>query len=99
GVPRFALRRHSHGGLAAAGGVAALPALVFALVLGSAAAAPGASLAAAPHSALGSYLRGEVNPPADAVEAASQSAPAAWTRLVTIERGLTAQQDELTAQE
>jgi murein DD-endopeptidase MepM/ murein hydrolase activator NlpD len=99
GLPRMALRRHDHRGLAAASAVAALPAMVVAAVLGSAATprAP-VPVGAVAGALLSPYLRGEVSVSNDILPAASQG-PAAWVRLVHIERGLAAQQDELTAQE
>jgi len=100
GLPRMAMRRHSHRGLAASSTVAATPALLLAAVLASAAAsigplAPAGAVARGP---LGTYLRTEVALSGDVARTAALG-PAAWTRLVTIERGLVGQQDELTAQE
>jgi len=98
GVPHFAIRRHTHRGLAVASCCAALPAVVVAAVLGAAqvrTSGPFAAAAAAPTSA---YLRTEVSLDA-AVPVGQPVAPPTWTRLVTIERGLVGQQDELAAQE
>lgn len=100
GLPRMAVRRHGHRGLAAASAVAALPALVIAAVLGGAARTSGGALpvGAVAGAPLSGYLRGEVIKDNDVAPAAAQG-PAAWFRLVTIERGLAAQQDELAKQE
>jgi len=100
GVPRYTLRQQSHRGLAVATAVATLPALVVAAVLaGAAVRGEGASLATAPQTGMSSYLRSELALGTDAEQVAMQQAPASWVRLVTIERGLAAQQDELSAQE
>jgi murein DD-endopeptidase MepM/ murein hydrolase activator NlpD len=98
GLPRMAMRAHSHRSLAATSALAATPALVVAAVLGG--GGGGASLAAgsAARSPLSTYLRTELALDRD-VQRAAALAPATWLRLVTIERGLAAQQDELAAQE
>jgi murein DD-endopeptidase MepM/ murein hydrolase activator NlpD len=96
-IPRLAVRRHSNRGLAASGLVAALPALAIAAVLGGADRSATPLTAASPAS-MSSYLRSEVAL-GDVQPAAAPVAPPTWTRLVTIERGLAGQQDELAAQE
>jgi murein DD-endopeptidase MepM/ murein hydrolase activator NlpD len=99
GIPHFAIRRHSHPSLALASCVAAMPAVLVAAVLGSAGASRGAgALAQADAARVSAYLRTEVSLDA-AVPVGQHVAPPTWTRLVTIERGLAGQQDELTAQE
>jgi murein DD-endopeptidase MepM/ murein hydrolase activator NlpD len=99
GIPRLAIRRHSHRGLAAASLIAALPAVMVATVLASAEASRGAAtLARTGGAPAGGHLRSEVAVDL-VVPVGAPSAPPTWTRLVTIERGLVAQQDELAAQE
>jgi murein DD-endopeptidase MepM/ murein hydrolase activator NlpD len=99
GLPRFVVRQHSHRGLAGASAAAAMPALLVATILGSAATSQSASLASAAQTPLSTYLRGEVSLADEVTEVATVEGPAPWIHLVTIERGLVAQQDELAAQE
>lgn len=101
GVPRLAMRTHSHRSLALASATATLPALLTAAVLASAAttAAGAAGLASASPAPQSAYIRSEMALVDDAQQASSQVATASWVRLVGIEKGLAAQQDELAAQE
>jgi len=101
GVPRFGLRPHSHRTLAGASALAALPGLLIAAIVGNAAlAGPAASLASARPAPTSSYLRGEMSLSAsEALQVGNVEETVSWTHLVTIERGLAAQQDELAAQE
>jgi len=98
GVPHFAVRTHSHRGLAVAACIATLPALLAGLVLGNAEVGHGGGLARAGSAPTSTYLQTEVSLDA-AIPVGEPVSPPTWTRLVTIERGLLGQQDELTAQE
>jgi murein DD-endopeptidase MepM/ murein hydrolase activator NlpD len=101
GLPSLALRPRSNRNLALAAAVAVAPALVMAAVLGSAAGHGALPAAGAPQAAthLGPYLRSEVALSDGNQALSSRQGPAPWLRLVSIERGLAAQQDELAAQE
>ncbi|HXA29104.1 MAG TPA: M23 family metallopeptidase [Candidatus Angelobacter sp.] len=99
GVPHLARRHHSRRGIALGACTAALPALLAGAVLGSAYAGRDAGAPAAAASPASAYLRGEVSLENAIVPVAQPVSPPTWTRLVTIERGLLGQQDELTAQE
>ena len=96
-VPPLAPRRLSQPRLAAAVGVAVMPAIVLGAVM--VAGAPrmgGAAMASSARPSL--HLRSEMAED-DVQPVAAQPAVPAWTRLITIERGLVGQQDELAAQE
>ncbi len=98
GIPRFAIRRQSHARLALASCVTALPAVLIAAVLGSAAGLRGAAVASGDAAPMSAYLRTEMALDTPVQAGVLVEAPT-WTHLVSIERGLVGQQDELTQQE
>jgi murein DD-endopeptidase MepM/ murein hydrolase activator NlpD len=101
GLPRLAVRQHGHRGLGAAATIAALPALLAGAVMANAQLAGRGSVpvAAQAPSRLSAFMRSELAQDLDVQTAGVTVAPPTWTRLVTIERSLVGQQDQLTAQE
>ncbi|HEV7677148.1 MAG TPA: peptidoglycan DD-metalloendopeptidase family protein [Candidatus Dormibacteraeota bacterium] len=101
GLPGLSVRQHGRRGLTAAATIAALPAMLAGAVMANAQlTARGAPAVAQAPTHLNAFLRSELAQDAVNVQTAGVTvAPPTWTRLVTIERGLVGQQDELTAQE
>jgi murein DD-endopeptidase MepM/ murein hydrolase activator NlpD len=98
-LAQLAVRHHSPRGLALSSCVAALPALVVAIVLGAAGTRSQAVAVRPASTPAGSHLRSEVALDLAALPVGQPVTQPTWTHLVTIERGLVGQQDELAAQE